>query len=189
MAAWPARGCAPSLRCEPTSVDDPQSGESREKEALMPKPGMHSGVRHRRRPEPGDVRARRAALRGGQGVHRERGRPDHRGVLPPRARAGPSTGATARASSNCSTASRPRPRPTGCGTSSCPTPRPARACRTSTTPTSPASWARTRSPRSASTAAPPTPATWRCSSASARRSRRSGGWSRCSPARSARPSP
>ena len=34
-----------------------------------------------------------------------------------------------------------------------------------------------------------TPGTWRCSSGSARRSRRSGGSSRCWPARSGRPSP
>ena len=59
---------------------------------------------------------------------------------------------------------------------------------TSTTPTSPPSSARTRSPPSASTARRPTPATWRCSSGSARPSRRSSGSSRCSTARSARPS-
>ena len=72
-----------------------------------------------------------------EGVHRRRGRADHRGVLPAGRGPGRALGlrrGPARA------ARRGQGQGQGqraCGTSSCPTPRPARACRTSTTPTSP----------------------------------------------------
>ena len=44
-----------------------------------------------------------AAPRPGEGVHRRRGRADHRGVLPRSARAGTTAGASRPASSSCST--------------------------------------------------------------------------------------